>query len=135
MLNRQERQRYPTRHISLRVPWHDNEWNGGVCNAPTFNEACLKLRNIAAKRDDDAERSAHGQLFKDIDHNEWSCCIRERAAFMSAFAFDFVIQHPYVQSNPATHGHFAPTTLRHPAYSAPAVPFFWMQQPAPSPAV
>ena len=23
---------YPIRHISIRVPWHDNGWNGSVCN-------------------------------------------------------------------------------------------------------
>ena len=38
---------YPLRHISVRVPWHDNGWNGSVCKDPRFNTACLKLKNIS----------------------------------------------------------------------------------------
>ena len=25
---------YPLRHVSVRVPWHDNGWNGSVCKDP-----------------------------------------------------------------------------------------------------
>ena len=33
-------------HISIRVPWHDNGWNGTVCKFPGENNACLRLKNI-----------------------------------------------------------------------------------------
>ena len=46
---------YPLKHISIRVPWHDTGWDGRVCAAPRLNGACLKLKGIAEKRDDDAE--------------------------------------------------------------------------------
>ena len=36
-------------HISVRVPWHDNVWNGTVCHFPGENNACLRLKNIYEK--------------------------------------------------------------------------------------
>ena len=39
-------------HISVRVPWKDNGYTGRVCNKPCYNNACLRLKNIADSRDD-----------------------------------------------------------------------------------
>ena len=39
-------------HISIRVPWHDNGWNGNVCNCPQTNSSCLRLKNIYENKDD-----------------------------------------------------------------------------------
>ena len=33
-------------HLSIRVPWHDNGWDGTVCQDPCGNTACLKLNRI-----------------------------------------------------------------------------------------
>ena len=30
----------PIEHISVRVPWHDNGWNGTVCRDPRGNGTC-----------------------------------------------------------------------------------------------
>ena len=46
---------HPLQHISIRVPWHDNGWNGTVCQHPKHNSACLKLKNIAESKDEEAE--------------------------------------------------------------------------------
>ena len=46
---------YPIRHISIRVPWHDNMWDGTVCISPKYNVACLKLKNIAERKDEASE--------------------------------------------------------------------------------
>jgi hypothetical protein len=46
--------------------------------------------------------------------------------FMSPFEFTRMATHPYVEISAETHGHFKPTPLRHPPYSAPAIPFNWM---------
>ncbi len=27
----------PTHHVTIRVPWHDNGWDGTVCLAPAAN--------------------------------------------------------------------------------------------------
>lgn len=49
---------------------------------------------------------------------------------MAPFEWTSTKEHPYVETSPETHGHFLPTPLRHPAFSADAVPFRWMRKPA-----
>ena len=39
-------------HISIRIPWKDNGYNGLVCEKPCYNNACLRLKNIAENKDD-----------------------------------------------------------------------------------
>lgn len=47
-------------HISVRVPWKDNGYSGNICNKPYFNNAYLRLKNIAKNRDDELEESLCG---------------------------------------------------------------------------
>ena len=117
---------YPLRHLSIRVPWHDLGWDGRVCSEPTKNAACLKLKRIGQSRNDLAEHNVRGQSIEDLNPEDWPCCIPERAMFMAPFEYTRTASHPYAKSSPDTHGHFEPTPLRHPRYSAPAVPFRWM---------
>jgi len=114
------------RHVSIRVPWHDTAWDGRVCAEPSLNGACLKLKRIAAERNDEAEDRVAGQSLEVLDQNDWPCCVAERVAFMAPFEYTRTARHPYVETSSDSHGHFAPTALRHPAYSAPAVPFAWL---------
>lgn len=116
----------PIRHISIRVPWHDNGWNGEVCRAPKRNGSCLKLPRIAAERLDDQEESVAGKSLQSLEEKAWPCCVSERAMFMATFEYVLHKDHPYKKRNFDTHGHFAPTPLRHPPYSVPGVPFKWM---------
>ena len=117
---------YPLKHISIRVPWHDTGWDGRVCAAPRLNGACLKLKRIAESRDDDAEQSVAGRNIKDLPQAKWPPCIAERSGFMAPFEYVREADHPYNRGPKTTHGHFKRTPLRHPPYSAPAVPFAWM---------
>ncbi len=117
---------YPLKHVSIRVPWHDTGWNGNVCAAPRLNGACLKLKRIAETRDDDAEHSVAGESIQNLSQARWPSCIAERAAFMAPFAYVREADHPYNRGPETSHGHFKPTPLRHPSYSAPVVPFAWM---------
>jgi hypothetical protein len=116
----------PLRHLSLRVPWHDSGWDGTVCQAPKLNSACLRLKRIAGSRNDDAEEAVAGKSLEVLDEAQWPCCVSERAMFMAPFEYTRYANHPYKQTSPETHGHFAATPLRHPPYSAPALPFRWM---------
>lgn len=120
---------YPLRHVSIRVPWHDNGWNGSVCKGPKFNTACLKLKNISNTKDEDAEETVKGLSFQDlIDRNvRLPPCVDERATFMADFDFEWIKRHPYVESSPQ-HSHFRPTPFRHPAYALAALPFRWMMR-------
>jgi len=121
---------YPLKHISIRVPWHDTGWDGCVCSAPRLNGACLKLKRIAEHRDDDAEESVAGKSIQDLPQVKWPVCISERVGFMAPFEYVREANHPYNHGPETSHGHFAPTALRHPPYSAPAVPFAWMLREA-----
>src|SRR5262245_15265200 len=113
---------YPLRHLSLRVPWHDHGWDGTVCQAPKLNSACLRLARIAGSRDDDAEQAVAGQSLQALDEAHWPCCVAERAMYMAPFEYTRSAEHPYKETSPDTHGHFPPTPLRHPPYSAAALP-------------
>jgi ATP-dependent exoDNAse (exonuclease V) alpha subunit len=117
---------YPMRHVSIRVPWHDTGWDGRVCQNPCLNGACLKLKRIGQNRKDGAEQAVHGHSLKDLSEDEWPCCVPERMAFMAPFEYTRTAHHPYKKTSEETHGHFMPTPLRHPPYSAAAVPFAWM---------
>lgn len=119
-------QTYPLRHLSIRVPWHDTAWDGRVCAAPHLNGSCLKLKRIAEGRQDAAEKAVAGKSLNDIPQEAWPCCVDERMSFMAPFEFTKIKNHPYNRGEDCAHSHFAPTPLRHPAFSAAAVPFAWM---------
>ena len=117
---------YPLKHISIRIPWHDTGWDGSVCSVPRLNGACLKLKQIAEKRNDNAEESVAGKSIKDLPEVNWPPCIAERAGFMAPFEYVRYADHPYNFGPESHYGHFKPTPLRHPPYSAATVPFAWM---------
>ena len=108
-------------HISVRVPWHDDGWKGTVCQDPSSNMACLRLKNIHENRNDAVECQLCGQGM--IEHECDLPCIEEGAAFMCDHELHKMTVHPYKKSNPDTHGHFLETELIYPAYSFPARPF------------
>lgn len=118
--------RYILKHLSIRVPWHDNGWNGSICNNPKANGACLILKNCALNRKDDQEQLLAGQFLKDLTEEQYPVCIGERATFMAPFAIKKTLSHPYAQSSPSTHGHLKPTVVQFPAFSAAGVPYHWM---------
>ena len=113
-------------HISIRVPWHDNGWNGTICLDPAGNNACLRLKNIYENRDDAAECKLCGQC---MENNEEAVhCIGEGSAFMSPKDLVRTTIHPYKERNMGTHSHFLPTEIVYPAYSLPSRPFAWMMK-------
>jgi ATP-dependent exoDNAse (exonuclease V) alpha subunit len=120
----------PLRHISIRVPWHDNGWNGTVCKAPKLNGACLVLKRIADERDDESEEKVAGRRIDQLDQEkrQFPACVAERGFFMSPNPYVRIATHPYADTNNSSHQHFASTPLTHPAYSAPAVPFRWLMK-------
>lgn len=121
---------YPLRHVSIRVPWHDTAWDGRVCSAPRLNAACLKLKRIAEEKDDEALEAVAGQRFDELPREQWPPCVAERVGFMAPFEFTRMANHPYNWGPDSAHGHFKPTALRHPPYSAAAVPFAWLLREA-----
>ncbi len=118
--------RFPVRHLSIRVPWHDAGWSGVVCKAPHLNGACARLKRIAGAKNDAAELPHAGKSIQDLPHDVRPPCLDERATFMAPFEFDQHKAHALAKSSPQHYGHFTPTLQRYPAYSAGIVPFRWM---------
>lgn len=119
---------YPVRHLSIRVPWHDNGWNGTVCCNPRQNGACLILKNCAEGKDDKQEEKMAGQSLEKIeDENLYPPCVKERATFMAPFSVKRHVNHPYQKTN-NMYEHYASTVLESPPYSAGAVPFYWLMK-------
>jgi len=118
--------RYSLKHLSVRIPWHDNAWNGSICSNPKANGACLILKNCALNRNDEQEEELAGQFLNDLPEDKYPVCIGERATFMAKFPIYKTLKHPYAQSSPTTHGHLKPTRVQYPTFSAAGVPYHWM---------
>ena len=39
-------------HLTIRVAWHNNRWNGTVCSAPSHKSFSVALDRIRVGRDD-----------------------------------------------------------------------------------
>jgi hypothetical protein len=110
-------------HLSVRIPWKDNGYNGIVCDKPCYNNACLRLANIADSRNDEREEELAGSPM--VGHEAELPCIAEGGAFMSTVSHTRMIEHPYKKNNSKSHGHFLETMLAYPPFSLPARPFRW----------
>jgi len=115
----------PAHHITIRVPWHDQGWNGRVCAKPVDNTHCLILPRVAATKRDAAEVGCAGQRFDELDESVRPACLGERVTFMSQFSATRTIQHPYAEWSPL-HEHFADTPFTYESFTAACVPFRWM---------
>lgn len=117
---------YTIKHLSIRVPWHDNAWNGSICSNPKNNDACLVLKNCAQNRKDEEEEEMSGTFINTIkDESRLPPCLLERGMFMSDFEITKHIKHPYSKGSNSYYKHFLPTPVLFPKFSAPAIPFLW----------
>lgn len=116
-------------HLTIRVAWHDNRWDGTICRAPSRNSFCIALDRIReTPRDDDKEDRLAGRAWCDLTQADIPPCKAEAGAFMSPREWLRITEHPY-QSLPktrATHKHLQPTPISVPPFSTFAVPFWWM---------
>lgn len=122
----------PLRHISMRVPWHDDGWNGCICQKPESNTTCQALtrireqENLICKLNEDYLPDSK-RLIANLSQREMEQlpCLDERVTFMAPFEFTRIIKHAYYKENSGLHQHFRPSRLRVPMYSACAIPFRW----------
>lgn len=110
-------------HLSVRVPWKDNGYNGFVCNKPCYNNSCLRLKNISGNRDDALEEKLSGCPIK--GHESEIPCLSEGGCFMSQDSYVKTTVHPYKSGKNKSHAHFLETELEYPPFSLPARPFGW----------
>lgn len=71
-------------HITVRLAWHDDGWNGRVCKEPHKNVHCVGCHSypgdmIRDKRDLTWEQSVAGQKFKDLE--KIPACVYSANAF------------------------------------------------------
>ena len=57
------------KHISIRVPWHDNKWNGTICQCPKNNPFCMMLHNISERKDENKEETYAGKDWNSLKQN------------------------------------------------------------------
>lgn len=115
-------------HLTQRVAWHDQRWNGTICRAPSANSFCVMLDEVRKHRNDDVEDAMAGKPWAELDDHTLPPCIAQAAGFMSAAEWHRVVRHPYqsIEKAAATHSHLRPTPVKVDPHSFFAVPFWWM---------
>ncbi len=117
----------PIKHLSVRVPWHDNGWNGTVCKNPRDNASCLFLTRIALEKDDSYEDTIAGKKLSQCSKEKYPPCVAEKVNFMCDHELIREISHPYSETN-ELYKHFKPTPFIIPPFSFGAIPFRWMMK-------
>jgi predicted nucleic acid-binding protein len=111
------------KHLSIRVPWHDNGWNGTVCQHPEYNQACRALRPIALGKNDTLECTRSGKPLSIIDGYR-PPCLDESGAFMAEKRIDTLpMEHPYAYDK--RYSHIASTPYKISPYSFTTRPYAW----------
>ena len=115
-------------HLTQRVAWHDNKWNGSVCQSPSENTYCLALDRIRIERKDDEEVYSQGVAWCNLTYDELPPCKAESGGFMNEKEWSRRFVHPYRDGNKTqeTHGHLKPKVFKVPPFSTFAVPFACM---------
>lgn len=70
------------KHLTQRVAWHDQAWNGSVCAAPGKNSFCIALDRIHEERNDGYEESIALEFFDELGPDDLPPCRAEAGAFM-----------------------------------------------------
>jgi ATP-dependent exoDNAse (exonuclease V) alpha subunit len=118
----------PAKHLSVRVPWHDSEWNGKICCNPRENGSCMFLPRIQDGKDIIKEEQLSSKWMHELDEDYQPPCVGEKVHFMSVHDIYKKVEHPYAKNegNVEFYGHYRPTTYRYPGYSFSVVPYNWM---------
>lgn len=116
------------KHLSIRIAWHDNKWNGTICNHPAQNSYCIHLPRVLAEKNSILEEQNAGKSWNEIQDTFLPPCKAEGGAFMNTNSYKRTFNHPYNSSKNKDLPHFAlkPTTINIPSFSSFAVPFWWM---------
>lgn len=107
---------------SFRVPWYDNGWNGSICEEPSENYSCMRLKGINQSRDEELENEHSGRAMCGQDCVNKIPCIREDGGFMNEEDATITLRHPYSDWS-EYHRHLLPLRETIPAFSYPAHPF------------
>ncbi len=110
----------PIKHLSARVPWHDNKWNGKTCCNILDNSFCRILPRI------DSAKSADKEIENmPITEDNFPPCISEKGTFLSPNSYSRILTHAWSGFNPLFKD-LKSCIYSHKPYSFNAVPFLWM---------
>jgi hypothetical protein len=75
-----------TTHLTVRLAWHDHEWDGTICRKPAENASCcgshsLLSQRIARDKQTDVEVRHHGDPLDALMPNYLPPCFWSSAAF------------------------------------------------------
>lgn len=112
----------PIKHLSARVPWHDNKWNGKTCCSVLDNSFCRILPKIDATKKPESEPSD-----QEITDEFFPPCVSEKGTFLSPQSYVRPVPHSWTNINPLFK-HFRPCLYHHKPFSFNAVPFLWMMK-------
>lgn len=115
------------KHISIRVPWHDNFWNGCFCQKPSCNTFCKVLPKIAMSKRDDEDLFSGEEWYK-MSQNQRPACAGENGGFMSPKPCEKVFTHVYSRNKNSKHSQLLPTSIVIPPFTALGIPFRYMSK-------
>ena len=118
----------PMAHLSIRVPWNDQSWEGRVCKEPGKNNSCTVLKNVYGKKKTEIEEEDAGRPWSELVKGRVPPCALECGGFMRTADFTAERKHAYASGWTQSHVHFAPTQHRMPPYSVEAVPYRWVMR-------
>lgn len=109
-----------TTHLSARLAWHDNGWDGCICKQPHLNASCIVQQNIREGRNDEQERMAAGIKLRDLDG--WlPPCSRDTAAYAP-------VGYNLIHGDPLGRPFLRPITEEIPAYTCLPAPYRWLRE-------
>lgn len=114
----------PIKHLSARVPWHDNYWNGTFCCNVLDNSFCRILPRIDDSKIPDDEPDG-----KNIIEENFPPCIAEKGTFLSPHEYTREMPHAWQGIN-ALYKEYLPAHYHHKPFSFNAIPFLWMMKGA-----
>lgn len=120
----------PVRHISARVPWHDQKWNGKTCCDVVDNSFCRILPLVDLKKDPESERPD-----EPINDSNLPPCVSEKGTFLSGTGFTRLLRHRYQELGNPLFKDFRPCKYDHKPFSFNAVPFAWLMKSTAKPNV
>ena len=112
------------KHVSIRVPWHDNCWNGCFCTHPSVNSFCKTLPRIAMSKKCKSEEMADkywGNLNKFI----LPPCVGENGGFMNSSPYRREFDHVYADKG-GRHSALRTTGIPIPPFTAYGIPFRYL---------
>ena len=117
------------KHISIRVPWHDNKWNGQVCTCPANNPFCLMLKNICDAKNSEKEEAVASKEWCNLSVDELPACKGENGGFMNENPYRRKFTHVYqYSSSEIPQKKLFPKTVEIPQYSFMGVPFRYLSR-------